>query len=107
MTAAYEAESYFKYLVHSLGPQCGYGLATLSLHAVIGMLDIVQPFSRSRLLVEGGIEFRGKVLPLVDIRNRDGDESRAYDERACIILVEDLDCAGPCLFGIVVESICE
>jgi purine-binding chemotaxis protein CheW len=107
MTAANEAEGYFKYLVHSLGPECGYGLAALALHAVIGMLDIVQPFSRSRFLVEGGIELRGKVLPLVDLRNRDGDESRAYDERACILLVEDLDCEGPCLLGIVVESICE
>lgn len=107
MRTTFQNEPRDQYLVYCLGPEGGHGRALLKVQRIVGMMDVLQPPSRSRFSVEGGIEFRGKVLPLVDLRAKEGDEARSYDERDCIILVEDLCSGRPRLLGMVVESICE
>lgn len=51
--------------------------------------------------VQGVINLRGKVIPIIDLRGKFGMEMREYDDKTCIIVVEIEDI----LTGFVVDRI--
>ncbi len=53
--------------------------------------------------VEGVINLRGKVIPVVDVRKRFGIDSREYDDRTCIVVVSMEDI----LTGLIVDRVSE
>ena len=53
--------------------------------------------------IEGVFNLRGKVVPLINVRDRFGKEKIEYDERTCIIVVELQEMS----VGLVVDRVCE
>ena len=57
--------------------------------------------------VKGVVNLRGKVIPVVDLRQRFGMPTMDYTERTCIIVVEIAGPAGTVSMGVVVDSVSE
>lgn len=53
--------------------------------------------------IEGVINLRGKVIPVMSVRHRFGKEKIPYDERTCIIVIEHDDTS----VGVIVDRVCE
>jgi len=53
--------------------------------------------------VKGVVNLRGQVIPVVDVRIRFGMDSKVYDERTCIVVVN----LGSTQIGLVVDTVNE
>jgi purine-binding chemotaxis protein CheW len=90
-----------KYLTFVLGDE-EYGIEIRNVTEIIGIQRItdlpdVPPY------VQGVINLRGKVIPVVDVRIRFGLPEREYDERTCIIVININDIS----VGLIVDSVSE
>ena len=94
-----------KYLTFTLAEE-EYGIGILKIKEIIGMLPITS-VPQTPEFVKGVINFRGKVIPVMDLRLRFGMPSIDYSERTCIIVVEIDGQAGTILVGIVVDAVSE
>lgn len=94
-----------KYLIFTLA-QIGYGIQIIKIKEIIGMHPITQ-VPRTPEFVKGVINLRGKVIPVVDLRQRFHLEQAQDTERICIIVVEVLGASGPMLIGTVVDGVSE
>ena len=94
-----------KYLTFSLAGE-EYGIGILKVKEIIGMMPITT-VPRTPGFVEGVINLRGKVIPVVSLRLKFGMEETNYTERTCIIVVETTGQNGPVLIGIVVDAVSE
>ncbi|MDM7913875.1 MAG: chemotaxis protein CheW [Candidatus Eisenbacteria bacterium] len=79
-----------------------YGLEILKVQEIIGMMDIT-PVPRAPAYIQGVLNLRGKVIPIVDLRLRFGMESAERTPETCIIVVE----ANGMQTGIVVDQVSE
>ncbi len=89
-----------KYLTFLLAGE-EYGLEILKVREIIGVMDIT-PVPQTCNFVEGVINLRGKVIPIINLRNKFSLEKINYDEQTCIIVVD----VGM-LMGIVVDTVQE
>ena len=89
-----------KYLTFNLGKE-EYGLSILKVREIIGVLDITQ-VPQSADFVQGVINLRGKVIPVVDLRGKFGLPRIAYNQETCIIVVD----VGEAM-GIIVDTVRE
>jgi purine-binding chemotaxis protein CheW len=94
-----------KYLTFSLAGE-EYGIGIRKIKEIIGMMPITT-VPRTPCYVKGVINLRGKVIPVVDLRQKFDMEEIAYTERTCIIVVEIAGRGGSVLIGIVVDSVSE
>ena len=94
-----------KYLTFTLAEE-EYGIGILKIKEIIGMMPITS-VPQTPAFVQGVINLRGKVIPVVDLRLRFGMASIAYTERTCIIVVEMESPVGTVLIGIVVDAVSE
>jgi purine-binding chemotaxis protein CheW len=94
-----------KYLTFSLAGE-EYGIGIIKVKEIIGMMPITTA-PRTPNFVKGVINLRGKVIPVMDLRQKFGMAEMAYTERTCIIVVEMKSQAGSVLIGIVVDSVSE
>ncbi len=95
-----------KYLTFRLGNE-EFGIKILKIKEIIGLIDIT-PMPQAPEFVKGVINLRGKIIPVIDLRLRFGMESKEYDEKTCIIVVEILISDSQTTFiGIVVDSVSE
>ena len=79
-----------------------YGLEIQYVTEIIGVQQItVVP--RVPTYIKGVINIRGKVIPVMSVRNRFGIEERDFDERTCIIVVNFNGVA----VGIIVDRVKE
>ena len=53
--------------------------------------------------IEGVINLRGKVIPVINVRDRFGKEKIEYDERTCIIVIEIEEIA----VGLIIDRVSE
>lgn len=53
--------------------------------------------------IKGLINLRGKIIPVIDIRMRFGQESFEYNDRTCIIVIN----VNNTVVGLIIESIAE
>ena len=83
-----------------------YGVRIGSVREIVRVPEITSVPSAPDL-VEGVINLRGKVIPVVDLRLKFGMGAADYTERTCIIVVEMANAAGPIQMGIVVDSVSE
>lgn len=81
-----------------------YGIAILDVKEIIGMMEIT-PIPKTPEFVKGVINLRGKVIPVIDLRLKFGLESKTYDERTCIIVVEVPGRQGVVSLGLVVDAV--
>ncbi len=79
-----------------------YGLEILKVQEIIGMMDVT-PVPRTPEHIQGVINLRGKVIPIMDLRQKFGMERSERTSETCIIVVE----ANRVQTGIVVDQVSE
>ena len=89
-----------KYLTFALGSE-EYGLEILKVREIIGIMDITK-VPQTPDSVQGVINLRGKVIPVIDLRSKFGLERADYNDQTCIIVVD----VGV-LMGIIVDTVQE
>ncbi len=94
-----------KYLSFSLESE-EYGISILKVKEIIGMIQIT-PLPQTPAYVKGVINLRGKVIPVIDLRQRFGMNSIDYTDRTCVVVVEIDSNSGSLHIGIVVDSVSE
>lgn len=94
-----------KYLTFDLGRE-EYGIGILKVREIIGMMEITAVPHTPRY-IKGVINLRGSVIPVLDLRLKFNMESREYNERACIIVVEVQGESGVIMVGMIVDSVSE
>lgn len=75
-----------KYLTFSLGNE-EYGIGILHVKEIIGLMKITT-IPNTPEYVEGVINLRDKVIPVISLRQRFHMETIDYSDRTCIIVVE-------------------
>ncbi len=96
-----ETTDLHKYLTFVLGTEF-YGIDIQFVREIIGMQSITRVPDVPGF-IKGVINLRGKVIPVMDVRTRFNMESRAYDDRTCIIVIH----VGDWLVGLVVDTVSE
>ncbi len=89
-----------KYLTFMLDDE-EYGLEILKVREIMGMMDITK-VPQTPAFVEGVINLRGKVIPVVDLRAKFELQRAEYNEETCVIVVD----VGM-LMGIIVDTVQE
>ena len=94
-----------KYLTFSLDNE-EYGIGILKIKEIIGMMRIT-PVPQTPDYVNGVINLRGKVIPVIDLRARFAMPRIDYNERTCIVVVEIGTASARLHIGVVVDSVSE
>jgi len=79
-----------------------FGVDILKVQEIIRTMEITK-VPRAPIFVEGVINLRGKVIPIIDLRRRFGLETRAHDKHTRIIVIE----ISNMIVGFVVDSVSE
>jgi purine-binding chemotaxis protein CheW len=79
-----------------------FGVDILKVQEIIRTMEITK-VPRAQDFVEGVINLRGKVIPIIDLRRRFGLASKAYDKHTRIIVIE----ISNMIVGFVVDSVSE
>ena len=90
-----------KFLSFFLGDE-EYGLEILTVQEIIGMMDIT-PVPQTPDYIQGVINLRGKVIPIVDLRTKFMMPGADRTSETCIIVVQ----ANGIQTGIVVDKVSE
>ncbi len=75
-----------QYLTFQIGKE-EYGIEIKYVTQILGMQDITKLPNQTHY-IQGVINLRGKVVPVIDVRLRFDLEEREYNERTCIIVVD-------------------
>lgn len=96
----------WKYLTFSLGREY-HGIAIIKVKEITGLMPVTYvPGLLSSM--EGCINLRGKLIPVVDIRQKCNMERVCCTERTCIIVIEMPSSKGVVSeFGIIVDAVSE
>ena len=79
-----------------------FGVDILKVQEIIRTMEITR-VPRSPAFVEGVINLRGKVIPIIDLRKRFDMDSRGHDNQTRIIVIE----LERMIVGFVVDSVSE
>ena len=79
-----------------------FGVDILKVQEIIRMLDITR-VPKATEFVEGVINLRGKVIPIIDLRKRFGLASKGHDKNTRIIVIDINDM----IVGFIVGSVSE
>lgn len=77
-----------------------YGLHIMKVQEIIRVLDSVK-VPKAPVYVEGVVNLRGKIIPIIDLRKRMGKIVTPYSDASRIIVID----AGDRLAGLVVDSV--
>lgn len=94
-----------KYLTFRLAAE-EYGLEILKVREIIGLMNITQ-VPRTPDYIRGVINLRGKVIPVLDLRNKFGMGVTEDTEETCIIVVEVNLEGESVMMGTVVDAVSE
>ena len=89
------------YLTFKLGKE-DYGIEIRYVTEIVGMQKITE-VPDMPVFVKGVVNLRGQVIPVLDMRLRFHMESRNYDERTCIVVVN----INGAQVGLVVDTVNE
>ncbi len=84
-----------------------FGIEILKVKEIIGGMMELTRIPRTPEFVQGVINLRGKVIPILDLRAKFGFSFEDYNDRTCIIVVEVHGEEGVVLIGIAVDSVAE
>jgi purine-binding chemotaxis protein CheW len=104
MTAVVAARA-GKYLTFKLAAE-EYGLEILKVQEIIGTMRITR-VPQMPSFIRGVINLRGKVIPVVDLRQKFGLAAQADTERTCIIVVQISQGDRRVTTGILVDDVSE
>ena len=91
----------FQLVTFSIGEE-EFGVDILKVQEIIRTMEITK-VPRAQPFVEGVINLRGKVIPIIDLRRRFGLASKTHDKHTRIIVIE-MDIM---IVGFVVDSVSE
>ena len=94
-----------KYLTFFLAGE-EYGIGILKIREIIGMMPIT-PVPKTPDFVRGVINLRGKVIPVVDLRNKFAMPAKETTDRTCIVVVEISASSGALQIGCLVDTVSE
>lgn len=94
-----------KYLTFEIGDE-SYGLQILRVQEIIKMQEITK-IPRTPEFVEGVINLRGRIMPVIDMRKAFGMEERETSRNTCIIIVEVQRGEASTILGVVVDRVAE
>ena len=94
-----------KYLTFIVGDEV-YGLPVIKAKEIIGMTNITY-VPEMPVYIKGIINLRGKIIPAIDLRLKFGLNSRTYDDKTCIIIVEIKKDEEKYLNGLIVDTVSE
>lgn len=90
-----------KFLTFILGRE-QYGIEIKYVTQIIGIQAITEVPELPEY-VKGIINLRGKIIPVMDVRVRFKKESKEYNDRTCIIVIDIKDIS----IGLIVDSVAE
>ena len=90
-----------RYLTFVLGNEC-YGIEIRYVTEIIGIQAITE-IPELPDYVKGIINLRGKIIPVIDVRIRFRKETKAYNDRTCVIVVDIKELS----IGLIVDSVAE
>jgi purine-binding chemotaxis protein CheW len=94
-----------KYLTFKLALET-YGIEILKVREIIGLMDITAvPKTASH--IRGVINLRGKIVPVLDMRDKFGLPQAELRRENCIITVMAQGSEGSLLIGILVDAVSE
>lgn len=79
-----------------------YGIKIQYVNEIVGFQDIT-PVPETESYIMGLINLRGKIIPVIDVQKRFGQEPSEYNDRTCIIVVD----VKATTVGLIVEKIAE
>jgi purine-binding chemotaxis protein CheW len=94
-----------KYLTFKLGAE-EYGLEILKVREIICLMSITA-VPRTPSYVRGVINLRGKVISVLDLRQKFGMDSAADTDESCIIVVDVASSGDSILMGLLVDAVSE
>lgn len=94
-----------KYLTFALDGE-EYGLEILKVREIIGIMAVT-PVPRAPEHIRGVINLRGKIIPVINLRNKFGMPSIEDTEETCIIVVDVTSEGQSVDMGILVDSVSE
>lgn len=94
-----------KYLTFKLAAE-EYGLEILKVREIIGLMSITA-VPRTPQYVRGVINLRGKVISVLDLRQKFGMEGAADTDESCIIVVDVASNGDLVLMGLLVDAVSE
>lgn len=90
-----------KFLIFSIGNEF-YGIEIMYVTEIIGIQEITE-IPELPNYIKGIINLRGKIIPVMDVRLRFKKETRDYNDRTCIVVVDMKDIS----IGLIVDSVSE
>ena len=94
-----------KYLTFELGEET-YGVGILQVQEIIKMQEITK-VPRTPEYVKGVINLRGKVMPVVSLRNVFGMEEAETSRDTCIIVMQVQRGEASVILGVIVDKVSE
>jgi purine-binding chemotaxis protein CheW len=94
-----------KYLTFRLGAE-EYGVEIQKVREIIGLMEITW-VPRTPEYIRGVINLRGKVVPVMDLRQRFDMETVKDTEQTCIVVVEITTTGKAVMTGVVVDCVSE
>jgi purine-binding chemotaxis protein CheW len=94
-----------KYLSFYLGKE-EFAISVSSVKEIIGIQEITH-VPQMPVYVEGVLNLRGKVIPIINMRSKCGLPKVERGPHTCIIVVQLTGAGGACPMGIVVDGVSE
>jgi purine-binding chemotaxis protein CheW len=94
-----------KYLTFNLGKEV-YGIEILKVQEIIGMMSVTR-VPKTPAFVRGVVNLRGKVIPVIALRNKFALEAKEDTDRTCIIVVQVALNGIPVVMGLIVDEVSE
>jgi purine-binding chemotaxis protein CheW len=94
-----------KYLTFQLASEV-YGLEVLKVHEIIGMMPITR-VPKMPIFIRGIINLRGKLIPVIDMREKFVLTKQNDTVKTCIIVVQIVEKDLPVTIGILVDAVAE
>lgn len=94
-----------KYLTFQLASEV-YGLEVLKVHEIIGMMPITR-VPKMPVFIRGIINLRGKLIPVIDMREKFSLIKQIDTAKTCIIVVQIKEKEIPVTIGILVDAVAE
>lgn len=94
-----------KYLIFQLGRE-EFGAEVMKIREIMKMQEITT-VPQTLPFVEGVINLRGRVIPVIDLRTKFGLERQEHTDRTCIIVVRTQSAEGELPMGIIVDGVVE
>lgn len=90
-----------KYLIFKLSNE-SYGIEIIFVKEIVGFQKIIK-VPKTEDYIEGVINLRGKIIPVIDVRTRFKIEKLDYHDRTCIVITSFKNLT----VGLIVDSVSE